>query len=179
MHRQKAELPENKEKANHRVLRRFTKFICKLVIIVVAVILLLQFVGEIHVLHSNDMFPALRDGDLCITYKLQKPISEEIIAFEADGKVRFGRVVGVEGDVIDISEEGQYTINGNIPYETVFYDTKRVENSTIQYPYTVEAGSYFVLCDQRETGHDSRAYGAIPATDVKGTVVLMLRHRGW
>ena len=49
------------------------RFLLKLVVIAVMTWAILHFVLGIYVVHSNDMYPALRDGDLCITWKLKKP----------------------------------------------------------------------------------------------------------
>jgi type IV secretory pathway protease TraF len=47
----------------------------------------------------------------------------------------------------------------------------------ITYPYTVEEGSYFVLCDYRTADSDSRYYGAIAKSDLDGKVIALLRRR--
>ena len=92
------------------------RFLLKLVAVAVISWVLLTYVLGIFVVHSNDMFPALRDGDLCITWKLRKPVYGDIVSYNYDGTRRFGRVVGMPGDVIDIDDEsGAYTLNGLVP----------------------------------------------------------------
>ena len=49
---------------------------------------------------------------------------------------------------------------------------------TITYPYEVPEGSIFVLGDYRTDANDSRTYGAIPASCIKGKVLTILRRRG-
>jgi signal peptidase I len=48
----------------------------------------------------------------------------------------------------------------------------------ITYPYTVEADSYFVLCDFRTASIDSRSFGAVPKKNLDGKVITLLRRRG-
>jgi signal peptidase I len=48
----------------------------------------------------------------------------------------------------------------------------------VSFPYTVEEGSYFVLCDFRTASVDSRSYGTIPQSDLAGKVITLLRRRG-
>ena len=81
------------------------RFLLKLTAAAVVGWTLLTYVLGIYVVHSNDMFPALRDGDLCITWKLRKPVYGEIVSYNYDGVRRFGRVVGMPGDVIDFAGE--------------------------------------------------------------------------
>ncbi len=155
------------------------RFLLKLASIGLAVWLLLTFVLGVSVCHTNDMFPAVRDGDLVITLRLQQPEKGGIVAYRHDGRRAYGRVVATAGDVVDIGEEGGYTVNGAVPYETVFYETYRAEGGAVEYPYTVGEGEVFVLCDLRENLRDSRAFGAVSLEDTEGSLVLLLRRRGW
>jgi signal peptidase I len=42
----------------------------------------------------------------------------------------------------------------------------------------VEADSYFLLCDFRTSGADSRTFGTISQKDLDGKVITVLRRRG-
>lgn len=155
------------------------KFLLKLLCIGAAGYVILTFVLGVYVVHDNDMFPTVRDGDLVITFKLQDMLYGDVIIYRYGGTTRLGRIVALPGDVIEIDEEGLYMINGSVPYETVYYETKRPENSPVEYPYMVREGELFVLNDMRENMNDSREYGAIRKKDAKGGLVLQLRRRGW
>jgi signal peptidase I len=61
--------------------------------------------------------------------------------------------------------------------EEIFYPTEPQEGD-VTYPYTVDEGSYFVLCDYRTISFDSRTYGAISKKDLDGKVITLLRRRG-
>jgi signal peptidase I len=87
-------------------------------------------------------------------------------------------VVGIPGDEIDITENGYFTVNGSIPYETIYYVTKPVEGGPVNYPYKVQEGELFVLADMRDNGKDSRYFGAIPVDCYRGKAVLIVRRRG-
>ena len=161
-----------------KTLIALLKLVVKILTIVIIAILINVFVAEVHVVHSNNMYPALRDGDLVITYKLSSPYNGDIIAYKIslNGKITFGRVVGIGGDVINITNDGSYTVNGLVPYEVIYYKTEPFE-STVTYPYEVRSGEVFVLSDMREEGNDSRIYGGI--TKNYGKVVLFMRRRGF
>ena len=141
-------------------------------------ILILNFVIGIYQIHDNDMFPSLRDGDLVITYKLGGYYTGDVVVYKADGKTHYGRVVGVDGDEINITEADYYTVNDTIPYEQIFYPTKAGDKIT--YPYKIQQGEVFILGDMRQQAKDSREFGAIHTKNIKGKVVLLLfRGRGF
>ena len=43
------------------------------------------------------------------------------------------------------------------------------------YPVTLADGEYFVLCDYREGAKDSRYYGPVRRSELKGKVITVLR----
>ncbi len=162
-----------------RVWKALLRLAIKIGAVCAVAALLLHFVFGIFAVHTNDMYPAVRDGDLCITYRLSAYGYDQIIAYHHQGRTYFGRVVGLPGDVIDMDEEGNYTVNGNAPFETVYYETKSVQGSPVNYPYTVGEDELFVLCDLRDNGADSRSFGGIKTGDTDGGIVLLLRRRSW
>ena len=150
----------------------------KIAAIALAVWLVLAFVIGITINYGNNMHPAVNDGDLVITLKLQRPYLNAAVLYRHDGKTRTGRVVGLPGNVIDISGKGELLVNGAIASEDVYYPTKKAENSKVTYPYTVEEGKAFILNDYREDTDDSRAFGAIDLSEIDGPLILSLRRRG-
>ena len=50
---------------------------------------------------GNSMFPAVKDGDLLIGYRLQGTYAKnDVVLYEHDGKLRVGRVLGRDNDLI-------------------------------------------------------------------------------
>lgn len=154
-------------------------FLIKLAAIALAVWLLFTFLLGLVIHYGNNMHPAIRDGDLIITLRVQRPYLDAAVMYEHDGKSCIGRVVGMPGDEIDINDKGALTVNGIAPAEEVFYPTYRCETSDIAYPYTVGEDQVFILNDFRTDTNDSRAFGAVDMKDVKGPVLIMLRRRGF
>ena len=117
---------------------------------------------------GNSMFPAVKDGDLLIGYRLQGTYAKnDVVLYEQDGKLRVGRVLGRENDLIALDDSGQ---SGEILYPTYAKDT-------LEYPYTVPADSVFILGDYRTQSEDSRDFGPVALTDVKAKVITLLRRR--
>lgn len=151
----------------------------KLIVIGAAVWVMLTFVLAITIHYGNNMFPAIRDGDLVISLRLGKPYLNAAVLYKKDGKLCTGRVVGMAGMEINLTEEGAITVNGVAPAEEVFYPTKPDESSGISYPYKVKQGQVFILNDFRSDTNDSRSFGGVDIKDVKGPVLLIMRRRGF
>jgi signal peptidase I len=85
--------------------------------------------------------------------------------------------VGRGNDTIEVDEDGQLLVNGNVQSEEIFYPTYAAAGG-VTYPYTVPEDAYFVLCDFRTASSDSRDYGAVAKKDIDGRVMTILRRRG-
>ncbi|MBO4523818.1 MAG: signal peptidase I [Ruminococcus sp.] len=151
-------------------------FLVKLLLTVLVVWGLLTFVAGIHICHDNSAYPFIRDGDLCLTYRLSTLKQGSMIVYKQDGKTKFGRVIAMSGDKVEIFNDyimvNDYGISENAVYPT------SPEGSSISYPYSVPDDCVFVLNDFRSDISDSRTYGGIPLEDVEGTVVFTMRMRG-
>ena len=152
-------------------------FFLKVGITAAVIFLLLTFVVGIYINHSNSSYPMIKDGDLCMTYRLATLVDGDEIVYEHNGQIKFGRIVASSGDVIDINEE-KITVNGYGVFEDAVYPTT-AEGATITFPYTVPTDTVFVLNDYRDDPNDSRCYGAIPIKDTKGKIIMLLRRRGF
>lgn len=174
----KEKKPKKQLSEKQKTVRALRRLITKIVVVAAIVAVLLIWVGSIAVCHDNNMFPAVGDGDLIFTYKLGGYYNGDIVLYEMYGTKRIGRVVGIPGDVIDIhTEEGYYTINGTMPYETIYFATRKANGSQVNFPYTVEEGEVFIFNDMRDDTFDSRTFGGV--TELKGKVVLLIRRRGF
>ena len=136
------------------------------------------FIVQIVPYHGISMYPSIRDGDLLVIYKPGKYQIGDVVRYKAsDGKQRLGRIMAMEGQVIDITESGEWTRNGTVPSETEYYPTSRSEDSSLVFPYTVEEDGLFILNDYRPETEDSRLYGTVPQERVIGKVIFVLRIR--
>jgi signal peptidase I len=172
------EASANRRKERRETLRLFLGFLIKLVLVGLAIWVIFTFVFGIGQIHGETMYPRLRDGDLILYYRLEQDYYiDDVVTFNYEGKQRTARIVAMEGDVVDLSADGQLLVNGNVQSEEVFYPTEAVP-AGITYPYTVPEDSYFVLCDFRTASYDSRGYGAISRSELVGKVITLLRRRG-
>lgn len=168
--------PQKKQKSTKQLL---IGLLVKIAVIALIIWGVFTFVLGIMIHYGNNMHPMVRDGDLVISLRLQKPYINAAVMYAHDGKTTVGRVVAMEDSVVDIAANGGITINGNAPTEEVFYTTCPANGSEIQYPYTVPKGKVFILNDFREDTNDSRSFGAVDIGDLKGTLLLTMRRRGF
>ncbi|MBR1862529.1 MAG: signal peptidase I [Ruminococcus sp.] len=138
--------------------------------------LLLTYVAGVYVNHSNSSYPMIKDGDLCLTYKLESPAQGEVVAYETEDGIRFGRVIALSGDSVEIKDD-HIAVNGLGVFDETVYATS-AEGSAISYPYKVPEGCVFVLNDHRNDISDSRKSGGIKLDDCRGKVVFVMRRRG-
>jgi signal peptidase I len=154
------------------------KFVIKLVLVILSVWAIFSFVFGIRLVSGETMYPRLRDGDLVLYYRLEQDYQiGDVVTFKLNDSTFWCRIVAQEGDVVDLDESGQLLINGNVQQEEIFYPTKPQEGD-FTYPYTVEEDSYFVLCDFRTEGFDSRSFGTVSKNTIDGKVITLLRRRG-
>lgn len=164
----------NNEKS---VLKALCGLFIKLLIVALLIYAALTFVFGVHRLSGNNMYPALKDGDLCITYKLTDYYSNDVVAYIEGGEIRFGRIIAKAGDTVDGDEEG-LLLNGSHITEEIFYTTNML-NTNQKLPITLEDGEFFVLNDYREDESDSRTFGIISEDSLKGKIIFIFRRRGF
>ena len=125
---------------------------------------------------GNDMFPAVKDGDLLIGFRLQADYQkDDVVVYERNGKLCAGRIIGRETDVITLDDSGTLLVNGTAQSGEILFPTYAKEG--ISYPYTVPAGCFYILGDYRTQAEDSRDFGCISQEDVKAKVITILRRR--
>lgn len=126
---------------------------------------------------GNDMFPAIKDGDLVFAYRLQSDLAKnDVVVYQHDGKLRAGRIIGRAGDVIMMDDTGNLLVNGTNQGGEILYPTYAKDN--YKYPYVVPEDSYFLLGDYRTQTEDSRNFGPILKSSIEGKVITILRRRG-
>ena len=158
-------------------LRAFLSLILKLALVAAIGWAALTFVFGVFRLSGNNMYPALKDGDLCVTYRLDPYASDDVVAYLAHGGIRFGRIVARVGDTVDGDEQG-LLVNGTYRSEEVFYPTE-ILDTALELPLTLGEGQYVVLNDHRTEQSDSRSYGVIREEDLQGKVIFIFRRRGF
>ena len=155
----------------------YQKLFLRIVMLGLAVYLIFTKVFLVTQNKGLGMFPAMKDGDLIIAFRLQQDYAKnDVIVCDVDGKQQVARIVAREEDVVTIEEGGTLRVNGTVQSGDILYPTYIKEG--LEYPYRVPKGHVFVLGDYRTNTVDSRDYGAVPMEQVEGKVITILRRRG-
>lgn len=131
---------------------------------------------------GNTMSPYVRDGDLTIYNRMDREniyLNDVVLYEDADGKEHVGRVVAGNGQEVDFPEEGGYRINGYLTSEEILYETYAAENSEVSYPIELGEDEYFILNDFRSMTSDSREFGAVKRSQIKGKILCLFRWRNY
>lgn len=159
------------------VRRGYASLGVRAAVVAIAAVLLFSCMLLVSQVQGNDMFPAVKDGDVVLGYRLQTAYqSGDVVVYAVGGQERIGRVVATSGDVVSLGESGSVQVNGTTLDAEVVYPT--YAKDAVTYPYQVPESSVFVLGDMRTQATDSRDFGAIAASDVKAKVITILRRRG-
>lgn len=151
----------------------------KVTVSIAAIFITFSYIFGISLAPTNDMFPAVHEGDLIIYYRPGRIINTDVVIYETpEGNYQIGRIEGMQGERVGKTDGGLLTVNGNIQpiqkrsglYDETYAGEKDLSGEIGQ-------GEYLILGDRRETAEDSRAFGMIPRKAIKGKVFTIVRRR--
>lgn len=161
-------------KIENKTLSALLRLIIKIIIILIVFYILFTFVFGLHINYGNNMYPAVRDGDLCLTYKLDTYNPGDVVTYKIDETRYFSRIIAINSGEVIISPEG-FKLNGYVPTEEIFYPT----TSPTEQTFNLKNGELFVLNDFRSDDNDSRKFNLISVDDIDGKIIFILRRRGF
>ncbi len=147
-------------KEEKTVLLRNVIVVCLSSLLMVCGFFLLSIFYKPTLTSGNSMEPTLYNGDraLVMLHNYAPKLGDIVVINDvhAADKYIVKRIIGLEGDVIDINfDTGEVTRNGVLLYED--YITEPTTTSgDVSFPITVPQGSAFVLGDNRNNSTDSR-----------------------
>lgn len=153
-----------------RVLRSTVFTLITVAAIAVLVATLLMPVLQIY---GSSMTPTLSDSDIVLTIKTSDFEPGDVVAFYYNNKILVKRVIGVAGDWVNITEEGDVYINDTL-LEEPYVAEKALGDCNVELPYQVPESRIFVMGDHRSVSVDSRntAVGCVAEEQVVGKLVF-------
>jgi signal peptidase I len=157
-----------------------------LVLTLVIFFLIQNFVAQPFQVQQFSMQPTLQEDDYVlvdrITPRWDPYARGEVVVFRAperwaaESTPFIKRVIGVGGDTVEITPEGQVIVN-DVPLDEPYLFTDADGNPeptdiSGQDRWVVPDGELFVMGDHRRRSADSRTFGPIPIESVVGRGVL-------
>lgn len=146
------------------------KEISPYVLIVVVIVVIRIFIATPVKVDGDSMYNTLNDNDIVLLSKLSSIDRFDIIVLkENDNNATIiKRVIGMPGDKVKIRNNKIYINNKIIEDEYAYGETSDYDEITLG------DDEYFVLGDNRLISKDSRYFGTIKKSDIKGKAVFRL-----
>jgi signal peptidase I len=153
-----------------------------IVVVIGLTYLIITFVGQRTMVDGRSMNATLNDGDNLIveklSYRFGDPQRFDIIVFPPQGDPSehyIKRIIGLPGETVQIDDEGNIYIDGEILEED--YGLETIQNpGRASEPITLGDDEYFVLGDNRNNSTDSRSekVGNVKRSTITGRAWLRI-----
>jgi len=146
-----------------------------LISLVLAIVLYL-FIMTPHEVVGNSMHPTYKNGEFLmankISYKFSEPQRGDVVIFKySDTQDFIKRIIGIPGDKVMI-KDGKIYINDELLDESNYLADTVISNGGSYIhegqTITVNEEQYFVCGDNRTNSSDSREFGPVDESKIKG-----------
>lgn len=158
---------------NKTIKKQVIEWVLIFIIVIVGSKLINHYLYATAHVYGNSMLPTFQEGDRLVMDRIKSHIENpkigDIIIVKKENVRIIKRVVGVEGDKIEIKDGYLYRngkkIKENYTKEEIVGDRSEI---------TVPKESVYVLGDNRNHSSDSRIYGPFPIEKIEGIVIFEL-----
>jgi signal peptidase I len=175
--------PAGNERKKASPGRTILEYVVLAAVAIAVALLIQQYLVKPYRIPSESMENTLLIGDRVlvdrISWRFTDPARGDIVVFHSPnpGPVLIKRIIGMPGDTISLKDGAVY-INGvklNEPYVRTIAGKPEPSDPfdnglpwSLQQPYKVPAGSYFLMGDNRTNSGDSREFGPVPRSQFVG-----------
>jgi signal peptidase I len=159
----------------------FVRWLAELLVMVALAFLLASgiraYVVQPYVVPTGSMVPTIEIQDRIIAnkfvYRFEQPVAGDVVVLDdptghVDTLVK--RVIAVGGQTVDLMD-GQVVVDGVVLDEPYTHGLPSDPMSQAM-PYLVPEGSVWLMGDNRTNSADSRVFGAVPLTDIRGKAFM-------
>ena len=164
-----------REKYRREYGKTLRSTIYALITVAAAAVLVATLLLPVLQIYGSSMFPTLTDGDIVLSLKEAELQKKDVIAFYYNNKILVKRVIARSGEWVDIDEEGNVTVNGEL-LEEPYLTEKSMGECDIELPYQVPEGRLFVMGDHRSVSVDSRSksVGCVAEEQIVGKLIFRI-----
>ena len=161
---------ENYKRRYNRVLR---STIYTLIVVAAVAVLVATIWMPVLQIYGASMTPTLNEGDIVVSVKGSDFEPSDLVAFYLGNKILVKRCIAGPGQWVDIDEEGNVYVDGNLLDEP-YMKEKSFGDCNLELPYQVPDNRYFCMGDHRSTSVDSRhtEIGCVSEEQIVGKIVF-------
>ncbi|MGT2801130.1 signal peptidase I [Streptococcus henryi] len=172
------------------VKRDFIRNIILALLAILTVVLLRIFIFSTFRVHEDAANQYLRNNDVVLVNRNRQPKYKDFIVYEVDGIFYISRIIASEGEAVtymddifyldEIVEPQEYieSVKNNYlaeaPAGSLFTDDFTIETLTDGKEDTIPKNEYLVLNDDRRNTNDSRKFGLIKKSQIRGVVTFRI-----
>lgn len=149
---------------------KIIKSLIPYIIIIVVVVFIRSFIITPVKVNGNSMYPTLEGNEIMLLNKLGKIDRFDIVVLKLDGENNnlIKRIIGLPGETVEIKNNKIY-INDKVLDDPYGYGiTYNID------PVTLGDDEYYILGDNRIVSLDSRVFGKIKRSEIKGTTNFVM-----
>jgi signal peptidase I len=164
--------PVAREEKRRQTMRSYLIVMLQFIILIGVIVGVFYMMVGLSTVSGYSMYPTLHDGDVVFYQRsvIDYQSGDVVVVKRPNGEEFVKRVVAVAGDTVNILN-GEVYVNGEeIVFDGQIGDTE-VMSSEIENPYVVGEDQVYVLGDNRVNSEDSRMFGAVNVSELKGRLL--------
>jgi signal peptidase I len=160
-------------------LKPWLGFVWRILFLLIVFWLFFGVIFGLNRMSGVAMDPSIKDGELMMFLRVGGDFGvNDVVLYEHDGKTEISRIVALPDQIVDVNRDGYLTVDGVVESKSAIVDVDSVSNDGASiFPMRVPSGTFFMLNDNYDYGEDSRNFGAIDNSSIRGRIVTTLKVR--